>query len=136
MAKCIRIIRSKKLKRLIFKYGDDMDRKILEHYVEYYNNQEGQNYPCSNQIVVCGIITKDKDKAFSVMEKKGAILKRQRFEQVEWELNNERWLWRNWNMNCRGFRFYKMLVDENIDEDLFDYARIFSCSYCCSMEII
>lgn len=26
---------------------------------EYFSKQEGQNYPCSNQIVVCGFCTSD-----------------------------------------------------------------------------
>lgn len=113
-----------------------MDRKILEHYQKYFSKQDGQKYPCSNQTVINGIITKDRDKALSVMEQKGATLKRQRFDQIEWELNNERWLWKNWNMNCRGYRFYKLFIDEDIDEDLFNYAMIFGDIYCCSMEII
>lgn len=113
-----------------------MNKEILEHYVEYFNNQEGTPYPCSNQIVVCAIITKDKDKALSIMEERGAVVRRQSRDHIEWELDNERWLWKNWNMNHRGYRFYKILVDENIDEELFLYTRIKSGSYCCSMEII
>lgn len=113
-----------------------MDKKILEHYQEYFNNQEGRPYPCSNQTVVCAIITKDKDKALSVMEERGAVIRRQSRNHIEWKLNNERWLWQNWNINCRGYRFYKMLIDEDIDEDLFNYAMIFGDIYCCSMEII
>ena len=38
-----------------------MDRKILEHYVEHFNKQDVRQYPCSNQIVVCAVITKDRD---------------------------------------------------------------------------
>lgn len=113
-----------------------MDREILENYVKYFNKQKGQKYPCSNQIVVCAVITKNKDKALSIMEDKGAIIKRHSRNHVEWELNNERWIWKNWNMNIRGYRFYKMLVDEDIDDDLFEYARVYSGLYCCSIEII
>ena len=117
-----------------------MDRTILEHYVDYFNKQEGSPYPCGNQIVVCGVITKDRDKALSVMEKKGAIVK-SRYSgfvngHIEWELNNERWLWKNWNMNYRGYRFYKILIDKNIDEELFRFAITRASLYCCSMEII
>lgn len=115
-----------------------MDREVLEHYVEYFNKQKGQKYPCSNQVVVCGIITKDKNKALSVMKEKGAVISRQSnyFNYIEWQLNNERWLWRNWNDGARGYRFYKILVDENVDEELFLFARVKSSLYCCSMEII
>lgn len=113
-----------------------LNREELEHYVEYFNGREGRAYPCSNQIVVCAIITKDRDKALSVMEKKGATIKRQLCNHIEWELNNERWIWKNWNMNHRGYRFYKIFVDENIDDELFEYTRVYSGLYCCSMEII
>ncbi len=113
-----------------------MDKKILEHYADCFNKQEGRLYPCSNQIVICAIITKDRDKALSVMEEKGAVIKRQGYYYIEWELNNERWLWRTWNENARGYRFYKVLVDENVDENLFRFVTVYSSSYCCSMEII
>lgn len=113
-----------------------MDREILEHYVEYFNKQKGSPYPCSNQIVLCGVITKDKDKALYVMKENGAVIKRQSYNSIEWELNNERWLWTTWNNGARGYRFYKILIDENIDEELFFFARVRSSLYCCSMEII
>lgn len=108
----------------------------LQKCKEYFDKQDGRKFPCSNQIVVCAIITKDTDKAFSIMEKKGAIIKRRSRNHIEWELNNERWLWTNWNMNHRGYRFYKIIVDEDVDEDLFEYAISYSGFYCCSMEIM
>lgn len=116
-----------------------MDRKRLERLVEFYSKQKGQKYPCSNQIVLCGVITDDKDKALSVMKEKGAVIKSQHslYPRIEWELNNERWLWRHWNENCRGYRLYKVIVDENIDEDVFNcliMPRL--ANYCCSFEII
>lgn len=116
-----------------------MNRKELECYVEYFNKQEGQKYPCSNQVVVCGVITSDREKALSIMEKKGAIIK-SRYSgfvkgHIEWELNNERWLWKNWNANYRGYRFYKILIDEDADENLLRFATTRASLYCCSMEI-
>ena len=113
-----------------------MDLEVLKEYADYFNRQKGRPYPCSNQTVVCGVITNDRDKALSVMEGKGAIIKKQYYNYIEWDLNNERWLWRNWNMNHRGYRFYKVLVDKDIDDELFEFARINSGLYCCSMEII
>lgn len=113
-----------------------MNREVLEHYVEYFNKQEGRLYPCSNQIVVCGVITEDRDKALSVMKDRGAVIRRHSLNCIEWELNNERWLWRIWNDGARGYRFYKILVDRNIDEELFGFVRVKSSIYCCSMEII
>lgn len=115
-----------------------MDKEVLEHYVEYFNKQKGQKYPCSNQIVVCGVITKDKDKVLSVMKEKGAVISKQSNyrNHIEWQLNNERWLWRNWNDGARGYRFYKILIDKDIDERLFHWAIAHAGLYCCSMEII
>lgn len=116
-----------------------MDRKILERKAEFYNKQEGRRFPCSNQIVTCAIITGDRDKALSVMKEKGAIVKSQSYiyPRIEWELNNERWIWRNWNDSCKGYRLYKVIVDENIDENVFRCLISPLCAnYCCSFEII
>ena len=110
--------------------------EMLEHYVEYFNKQKGKSYPCSNQIVICGVITLDRNKALSVMKEKGAAIRRCSHDYIEWNLNNERWVWRNWNDICRGYRFYKTLVDKNISGELFLYVRIYSDIYCCSMEVI
>ncbi len=113
-----------------------MDREVLEQYAEYFNNQKGRAYPCSNQIVVCGVITKDRDRALSIMKEKGAVIIGQCNNNIKWELNNEIWVWKRWNETMRGHRFYKVLVDEDVDENLFRWTRIFCASYCCSMEIV
>lgn len=116
-----------------------MDKKILEREAEFYNRQEERKFPCSNQIVTCGVITYDKDKALSVMNKKGAIIKSQSntYNRVEWELDNERWIWRDWNESCKGYRFYKVIVDEDIDEIVFNHlVAPHLVNYCCSFEII
>ena len=115
-----------------------MKREVLEQYSEYFNNQKGQNYPCSNQVVLCGIVTDDRDKAIEFMKDKEFVEKRERYNQIDWILaNGERWLWRIWYANCRGYRFYKIAIDENISDKIFDNLIKPSCvSYCCSMEII
>lgn len=114
-----------------------MDRKRLEQCVEFYNKQEGRKFPCSNQVVRCGVITDDRNKALAIMHKKGATIKLQSLTRIEWELDNEKWLWRNWNESCRGYRLYKVIVDENIDENVFHYLISPLCAnYCCSFEII
>lgn len=116
--------------------GNIVLTKILEYYVEYFNKQKGRVYPCSNQVVICGVITLDKNKALSTMEEKGAIIRRCSHNYIEWNLNNEIWVWRNWNNNCRGYRFYKTLIDKNISKELFLYVIIYNDIYCCSMEVI
>ena len=52
--------------------------EILERHREYYNKQEGRKYPCSNQIVRCGVFTSDRDKAIEFMKDKDIIEKRER----------------------------------------------------------
>lgn len=112
--------------------------EYLEHYAEHFNKQKGQKYPCSNQIVFCGIITKDRNKAIDFMKDKNVIDKKERRDEIVWFLDNgERWMWRNWNVNHRGYRFYKIAVDKVIDIDLFNLLVVPKCSlYCCSFEII
>ena len=51
-----------------------MNKEELEKIAEFFNKQEGQKYPCSNQIVSCAVITRDRDKALSIMQDKGASL--------------------------------------------------------------
>lgn len=113
-----------------------MDLKVLKEYADYFNKQKGRQYPCSNQTVTCAVITKDRDKALSVMRGKDAIMTRNDNNCIEWYLNNERWLWKNWNTDYRGYRFYKFIIDQDIDERLFHWVTAYAGSYCCSMEII
>ena len=110
----------------------------LERFREYYNKQEGRNYPCSNQIVRCFIVTNDKDKATEYMKDKNVIKKIEAYDRIEWILENgERWMWRYWNDNARGYRIYKMAIDKFIDKDLFYCVILPRCAtYCCSVEII
>ena len=110
----------------------------LKRFKEYYNKQEGQKYPCSNQIVKCGIITADKNLAIDFMKNKNVVKKLERRDEIMWELDNgEQWLWKNWTGNCRGYRFYKVVIDKMIDKDLFNYfVRPYCSIYCCSVEII
>ena len=115
-----------------------MSIEELEHYKEYFDKQEGRRYPCSNQIVLCGIVTKDRDKAINFMMGKNVVDKKERINEILWLLDNgERWLWKNWNIDHRGYRFYKVVVDKFIDEELFRMFVVPKCSlYCCSFEII
>lgn len=113
-----------------------MDLKILNECAEYFNKQKGQPYPCSNQIVVCGVIIKDRQKALSIMEQKGAILISQDYDRIRWILNGEFWLWRDWNTHHRGYRFYKFIIEQDIDERMFNWVRAYGGLYGCYMEIV
>lgn len=49
----------------------------------------------------------------------------------------ERWVWKPWNEEHRGYRFYKIIVNEDFDEETFRHLIYHCCVfYCCSMEII
>lgn len=114
-----------------------MNRKYLESYANFFNKQKGQAYPCSNQSVICGVIINDMDRAIAVMEEKGARMRLISSYRIEWELDNELWMWADWNKANIGRRFYNILVDENIDEEFFKEIVVPMCGmYCCSMEII
>lgn len=110
----------------------------LQRFKEYYDKQEGRKYPCSNQIVKCGIITKDRNLAIKFMKDKNVVKKCERRDEIMWELDNgEQWLWKTWTGNCRGYRFYKVAIDNMIDRDLFNnFVRVYCSLYCCSVEII
>lgn len=110
----------------------------LKRFKEYYDKQEGRKYPCSNQVVVCGIITEDRDLAIDFMRDKNVVKKRERIDEMVWELDNgEHWKWKHWTESCRGQRFYKVVIDKFIDQDLLRYVILPSCAnYCCSVEII
>ncbi|MBQ2883827.1 MAG: hypothetical protein IJE43_08665 [Alphaproteobacteria bacterium] len=112
--------------------------EILEGYRDSFNKQEGRKYPCSNQIVVCGVFTEDRNKAIEFMKDKDVVDKRERRDEIIWRLSNgEKWMWRHWNEYFRGYRFYKVAVDRDIDAKLFEYIILpYTSFYCCSFEII
>ena len=90
--------------------------KVLEDYKEYFDKQIGRKNPYSNQIVLCCIITTDKNKAINFMKDKNTIYRKERNDEIIWFLDNgETWMWRNWNVNHRGYRFYKIAVDKLIE---------------------
>lgn len=114
-----------------------MSREELNYYIEYFKQQQGQNYPCSNQSVRCAIFTKNKIKALTFMKNKGAIKKYETKNQIQWFFNDELWEWRDWNMNLRGYRFYKVVVDESIEKEFFyHFVLPHCCNYCCSLEVM
>lgn len=109
----------------------------LKKFKEFYDNQEGRKFPCSNQYVRCGIITQDKEKAISFMANKNVVKKIVHKCFIEWTLdNNEIWIWSEWGKPVNGCRFYKVAVDVDIDKNIFDFVRPCCANYCCSVELI
>lgn len=117
---------------------DYISTEELMRLKEYYDKQEGRKYPCSNQVVICGIITEDRNLAIDFMKDKNIVKKRERKDEIIWELDNgEYWKWKHWSENCRGQRFHKVAIDKFINEDLLHHVILPSCAnYCCSVEII
>lgn len=115
-----------------------ISQEKLYAYKSYIDNQTGKKYPCSNQNVVCGIVTRDKNKAIRFMKNKNVAYKFISKNEIIWFLHNgEKWIWRQWNINIRGIRFYKIAMDMCVDIDLFHDFIIPCCSlYCCHVDII
>lgn len=110
--------------------------EVLKYHQEYFNSQEGRKYPYS--IVRCAVVTQDKETAINYMSNKNVKIVRSSKYMIEWELDNgERWMWRNWNDSARSYRFYKVVIDTSIDEEVFKCIILPCCAnYCCSFEII
>ena len=113
----------------------DWQKKLTE----YFSKQEGQNYPCSNQAVVCGFVALYRsDWERFVHDNKDKIARQYRSTGKEVIIlkNNEKWVWINpSNYSIRGYRFYKVLADKNINKKIIGEAILPQCAcYCKSFE--
>ena len=97
--------------------------------------QPGRKFSYSNQSVVCGIFT-TKSKAKQYIPNKNFLI-RQKSDQ--WFDGLEHWIFFNINepFTCRGYRFYKIKIDKNIDRKMF-FEHIYPCCsvYCKEIEFI
>lgn len=103
---------------------------------KYFKEQEGRPYPCSNQVVVCGFVAlyrSDWERFVHDNKDKIARQYRSNFERPEIILkNNERWVWINpSDLSIRGFRFYKVLADKNINKKIIGERILPQCSFYC-----
>lgn len=90
----------------------------MEYVSERINGQEGQNYPCSNQVVTCGFFASRKEWEEFCNENKHRIKQTIR-DCVIFE-DGERWHWFSINSyNCSGYRFYKIKVSCTVDRHIF-----------------
>lgn len=98
----------------------------------FINKQKGRNYPYSNQIVICGFFGTDNAwKSFQKeKEEKKNVL--QKSKEELFLSNEEHWIFFPYQKNylCRGYRFYKIKVDERIDgkmffENIYPYCTIY-----------
>lgn len=100
------------------------------------NSQEGQNYPCSNQIVTRGFFSTRKKWDDFCKANKSKI----KYFCKDWIEFEDRVRWRYFSIGsytCRGYRFYELKVDAMIDADIF-FNNIYPyCAlYCHHIEFI
>lgn len=105
---------------------------------DYFNQQKGQRYPCSNQIVTCIYITDNPQEVYNYLNLNNINIIKRTKNYIEWQENNERWIWRPIKDNCRGYRFYKVKISKNYDDEKKIRELILpSCfHYCCSWEVM
>ena len=95
------------------------------------SKQEGQNYPCSNQIVTCGFFSSKETWQEFCDKNKHRIKERIAKDIIRFE-DGETWRWYSkHNYNLRGFRFYKIKVSRDINRDLFMQCIYPCCAHYC-----
>jgi hypothetical protein len=103
---------------------------------DYFNNQEGQNYPCSNQVVICGFVTDDDNKWEEFIRQNENNIVTLMKRKVRFE-NGERWVRIPTSESSRGYRYYKVKVDNNINRKFLEQIILPCCAhYCCEFEWI
>lgn len=113
-----------------------MTEKEMKLVSERINKQEGRNYPCSNQIVVCGFFSTEEDWNNFVTANLDKIKIRQKDRIVL--ANKENWYhFNHLNYSERGYRFYKIKVSRDIECEIFLNCIYPYCSlYCKEIEWI
>lgn len=106
----------------------DWQKKLTE----YFSKQKGQNYPCSNQVVICGFIALyQSDWEKFVYNNKEKIVRQYCKEEIILT-NNERWVWINpSDYSIRGYRFYKVLASKDINRKIIAETILPQCSFYC-----
>lgn len=102
----------------------------------WINNQEGQNYPCSNQRVCCGFVTDDNNKWNNFIKQNKNYIERLMQRDVVFK-NKEHWVKIPTSDFVRGRRYYKIKIDKNIDIKFLEQVILPCCAnYCCELEWI
>ena len=111
--------------------------RYLENYAYRINKQKGCPHPVSNQVVICGVVSKSQKKAAAIMQRVGATPVRSgKGGPYEWELNGERWIWLNASNSC-GCRLYKCYLDAMLDLEAVQQIVLPALAhYCCELKII
>ena len=102
----------------------------MEYISDRINKQEGQNYPCSNQVVTCGFFA-SREEWVEFCNRNKHRTKYIAYDHMKFE-DGEIWNWFSINSyNCRGYRFYKIKVSRNIDRHVFMQNIYPYCSHYC-----
>ena len=115
-----------------------MSSKLKEwqlRLAERINKQEGQNYPCSNQVVVNGFFGRKIFWNKFIKENKKDIIKyyNSRFDYPYALLKNgEKWIYFEHPMKARGYRFYKAKIDSSLSREYVLENIMPYCGYYCS----
>ena len=114
-----------------------MTRSIYD-LANYFNQEEGQKYPCSNQIVRCAYITDNVQEVCNYLNKNNITPIKQSKRYIGWQENNEQWIWIPINHNVRGYRFYKIKISKDYkNKEILEQVIIPCCNlYCCSWEVM
>lgn len=112
--------------------------QLMYDLANYFNQQQGRKYPCSNQIVICAYITDNPQEIYDYLNKNNIIPIRVSKTRIEWQENNERWIWLPIAWNTKGYRLYKVKISKNYNNEKILKEIIIPCCslYCCSWEVM
>lgn len=108
-----------------------IDKETQQRVKEWVSKQTGQSYPSSNQIVTKAIVLKNPSRiaTFEQTHPNFVCYRRNKngYDSRYIDSRTEE-LWRVViaNNNCRGVRYYKAIIDTEIDKEVFD-TRIAPC---------
>ena len=98
------------------------------------NNQIGQPYPCSNQVVCRGIVYSSLERLNEFVKSKNGY--RNSRLMGTYMIDGERWKAIPATDSSRGYRLYKAYIDKEIDDDTIqDIVLPIMWHYCCFAEL-
>lgn len=113
-----------------------MSPEFIGHIKEKYNNQKGQNYPCSNQIVRNIIFAYSLDDVvLDYLQKNNAHIVRNSKDRIEAVIKDERWVVLPLKDSIRGYRAYKARIDIRLMEEWVKTTILPMLGlYCCEVD--
>ena len=116
-----------------------IDKELQEYVKKKISKQEGQSYPCSNQIVTRSIILRDSKRieAFEQAFPHFICKFRRGFYPIYYidSSTEELWIMLFAKESIRGYRHYKAIIDSSIDRDIFQtLISPYMSHYCCKVD--